>query len=412
MNLFLNISEALSAIKSNLLRTVFTVLIITIGIFALIGILTTIEGLKNSIQSNLSALGSNVFEVQAKGFSNRWRHGKRPEKIYPPISYKQAMAYKERYRYPSSTSLSAFASGNATVKWKSKKTNPNIQVIGADQQYFTCESLNIIKGRNFSNAEVSNGSNVAVIGYEIYEKLFGKSDAIEHRISLFGKKYKVVGILENKGAFMGGAGGSRSVIIPLQNVRQLSLYSRLTFVIKTLIKDSEKMEEASDEATGIMKQIRKDAPGSEDSFEITESTAMVRSLDQISGILQSGAFVISIITLIGACIALINIMLVSVTERTREIGIRKALGATPYQIALQFLIEAILICVIGGVLGIVVGALLGNVISWFMGSFQFYFPWLPAFGSVIACILIGTIAGFLPAVKGARMDPIDSLRYE
>ncbi len=412
MNLFLNISEALSAIRSNFLRAIITVLIIMLGIIVLICIITTIEGLKNSIQGNLSSLGSNIFNVESKGFTNRFTRGKRAEKVYEPLSYEQALAYKERYSFPSSTSLSTFKSSIATVKTANKSTNPNVEVIGADAEYFTCESLNIEEGRNFSSAELKNGSNVAVVGAEIALKLFDGKNVIDQRISLFGRKYKIIGILENKGAFMGGAGGFRRVILPLKNVRQLSSQRALTYEIKTLIKDAALMANATDEARGLMKQIRKDPPGSEDSFVVQESTAMVRTLDQISGILGGAAWGISIITLFGACIALINIMLVSVTERTREIGIRKALGATKFEIASQFLVEAIVICVIGGLSGIVIGAVVGNLLCWLLGGGSFYFPWIPAIFSVIACIVIGTIAGFFPALKGAKMDPIESLRYE
>jgi putative ABC transport system permease protein len=211
---------------------------------------------------------------------------------------------------------------------------------------------------------------------------------------------------------MGGGGSDRLILIPLQTANQMPHQQELTYNIKTTVGSPEKLDYMLGEATGIMRKVRQDKPGQEDSFEITRSDSALKSLDEISGYLKVGGFLIGFITLLGASIGLMNIMMVSVTERTREIGIRKALGATALQIRQQFLIEAIVICVLGGLLGIFLGVGMGNLVAGFIGEGGFFVPWLWVSLGLMVCITVGLISGWYPAFKASKLDPIESLRYE
>src|SRR5688572_22894414 len=411
MHFLENIKEGLRAIQGNLLRTVLTALIVAIGIMSLVGILTAVDSIQYSISDTFSSLGANSFDIQVENNQAPRRRGQ-VEKTDPPITYLQARQYQRISGEAVRISLSTMLGGAITVKSEYAKTNPNIQVVGADEYYLANENYNLQAGRQFSNFELEEGSNVCIIGHELKENLFKKQEAVSKKISFMGKHFKIVGVMEKSGSSMGGRGSDRLIIIPLTTANQMPRNRELTYNIKTTVPNAENMMYMMGEATGIMRNVRQDKPGQKDSFEITRSDSALKSLNDITGYLKVGGFLVGFITLLGASIGLMNIMMVSVTERTREIGIRKALGATPLRIRQQFLIEAIVICMIGGIFGMLLGIGIGNVIANFIGPGGFLVPWLWMIISFVICIIVGLIAGYIPAYKASRLDPIESLRYE
>ncbi|MBC7922841.1 MAG: ABC transporter permease [Ferruginibacter sp.] len=412
MNLTENIKEGLRAIRANMLRTVLTALIIAIGIVSLVGTLTAVEGIRTSVESNFASLGAQSFDIRG---TRQWgrRNGGQNEKIYPPVEYRQATRYKQALTYPSTITITTIVTGNAEAKYASNKTNPNVRVVGGDENYLSIKALNLQQGRNFSSVELQNAVNVAIIGAELVEVLFPNQAPLNEMISVLGEKYKIIGLLEKKGSGIGGGGTDRTLLVPLEVARRLAGTRTLTYDITTAVSTAPDLPIALGEATGIMRQIRQDRLGQPDSFEITKSDSLTQELDNITGYLRTGGFLVGFITLLGAAIGLMNIMLVSVTERTREIGVRKALGATPARIRQQFLIEALVVCQLGGITGVVLGIVVGNLLSSVISDRGgFVVPWLWMGLGLTVCVVVGLLSGYYPAWKASKLDPIESLRFE
>lgn len=405
-----NCKIALKAIRSQLIRTLITITIIAIGISALVGILTAIDAIQYAISNNFSRMGANTFSISAQG--NRLQHSRRGEKTetFPAITYREAIALKKAYDYDALCSVSYTASGSATLRFKKISTDPNVTISAADENFASVSGLEIEIGRNFSPSDIQLGQNNIILGHEVYEKLFpNKANPIGEKISLNNHPFKVIGILSEKGSSMGFS-GDRSCLIPISNARiHYGAMSGFKIDIKTY--KNTQMDAAIDMAINQFRVIRKLEPGRENNFNISKSDELATTFIENITSIKSATTFIGFTTLLGAAIALMNIMLVSVTERTREIGIRKAIGATAKTIREQFLIEAIIICQIGGILGIIGGILMGNIVSIFLGS-TFFIPWVWITSGIILCIVVGLVAGLYPAVKASKLDPIESLRYE
>lgn len=414
MNLIENVREAVRSIKVNLLRTVLTGAIIAIGISSLVGMLTAIDGIKAQIADSFSGLGANSFDVRNKGYSGgRAIQDGKTEKTYPKISFREVMAFKDKYTNVGISTVFASVTGSAEIKRGSKKTNPNVRVQGGDDNYLSIKAIKLESGRNFSVMEIQNGYNVCIVGKELTTTLFDlNEEVLNQKITVLGKPYTIIGILEKQGGIGPDQGADRQILIPIINASRLDKRGSFTYNVTGVASGPERIDYEMGQAIGMMREVRQDRVAQEDSFDLTKSESVADSLEEVAGYLRMGGFGIGFITLLGASIGLMNIMLVSVTERTREIGIRKALGATPLRIRQQFLLEAIMICILGGALGVLLGITIGNVIALFIGVGGFLIPWLWMLISFAICILVGLMSGYLPAYKASKLDPIEALRYE
>lgn len=405
-----NIKVALNSIRGNALRTTITSLIISIGIMALVGILTAIDGIKGSINENFSSMGSNSFNIKNRGSNIHFGGRRKKNKTYRNISFAEAREFKRKFSYPAITSISVNASFASQIRAGSEKTNPNNMVMGGDENYLQAAGYNLVRGRNFTAADVQYGNRVVLLGAEVKSRLFKNKNAEGEIVSIGGVKFKVIGTLAEKGASM-GFGGDRIAIIPLQTARQIFASPNMSFVITVVVNNVQEMEAAIGEATGLFRTIRKIHFHDEDNFEIMKSDSLANMVIENISYVTMASTVIGFITLLGAAIGLMNIMLVSVTERTREIGVRKALGATALNIRRQFLVESLVICQIGGIGGIILGMLIGNAVSIVVGG-AFIIPWFWIISGLALCYLVGLVSGIYPAIKASKLDPIEALRFE
>ena len=411
MDLIENIKEGLRSVQANLLRSVLTALIVSIGIMALVGVLTAIDGIEASVTSSLSSLGVNTFDITSVENRGNNQQGIK-DKNYPPITYNEAQEFIERYDYQASVALFAMLSFATEVSHQSLKTNPNIRVRGINTEFFAIRGLEVETGRNISVIEMEYNTRVAVVGKKIESSIYENGEtAVGSFINLMGARFKVIGVLKERGS-INGDGFDNAVYIPIGVANQMAQGRGLNYRMTVGVTDVGRLDMAMGEATGLMRIIRNDEVGKENSFTLEKSETLAQRMETIIGVLQLGGFVVGFITLLGASIALMNIMLVSVTERTREVGIRKALGATPMRIRQQFLIEAIVVCMLGGLLGIVLGVAFGNIVARLMSIEIFIIPWLWTFTGFVVCVVVGLLSGYYPAYKASKLDPIESLRFE
>ncbi len=409
-------SLAQKAIKSNRLRSNLTIAIIAIGITALIGIITIIEVLKGTIHNSFSGMGSNTFNISSQSVISKNKKNGRRRRVNTSdeknrIKLEDARLFKERYQFPGTVSINIMATNAAIIKRENKKSNPNILVMGADEDYINVSGTNLVAGRNFSTREIGSGENACILGNGIAKKYFNSVQNAENGLINIGDaRYRVVGVMESKGAsFIDRS--DNMVIITLNNARQRFSISQKSCVISVRVNDLKWMEAAADEAEGTMRTLRRLQPGDENNFAVNKNDEIANSLIDNLKYVTLSASLIGFITLLGAAIGLMNIMLVSVAERTREIGLSKAIGANSQTIRLQFLSEAVFISVKGGIIGIIIGILIGNLLS-LAFSAPFVIPWMWIGIGISICIIVGLAAGIYPAIKASNLNPINALRYE
>lgn len=424
MRLLDSLSLAYRTIRANRLRTGITVAIIALGIAALIGIRTAIEAMTQKFTESFSAMGANGFSIR---FKPAWQvrfnsgvkkeqKGKKKEKksnANKPISKYQAESFKANYSFPALISISVSGTNNAIVSANGKKTNPTVWVTGGDENYLDLNGFNIAHGRNLNALDVQSGRNVCLIGKDVAEKLFGSKleRPVEQIIRINNISFRVVGTLEPKGSTLGRS-RDNFILTSYNSARRFfNTNPNASFSVGVKVADVRLLEMAIGEGEGVFRSIRKVGTIEEDNFIIDKSDSFVELLLRNLSMLTGAAIVIGFITLMGAAIALMNIMLVAVTERTKEIGLIKAIGGKQQSVRQQFLFESIIISLLGAAFGIVAGILLGNSVSLLMNT-GFVVPWLWIFLGILICTIVGLLAGIYPAIKAARLNPIEALRYE
>jgi putative ABC transport system permease protein len=406
-----NLRIALKSIRTNLLRTILTVFIIAFGIMALVGILTAIDSIKGSLTESFSLMGANTFTIESRSMRIQIGNQSSRRKNHDFISHRQASEFKAQYKLPGYVSIWTHASGTAVVKYKSYKSNPNTSVVGVDENYIFTAGYEMEKGRNFSESEIEGNANLVLIGKDIARLAFGNQvDPLNRFISVGNGRYRVVGVLKSRGQ-SGGMGTDRVCLIPYTNIRQYFSRPQMSYSINVMPSRPEMLDIAVSEAEGIFRIVRGLEARDESDFNITKSDQLAQMLIENLKFVTMAATIIGLITLLGAVIGLMNIMLVSVTERTKEIGTRKALGAKSLMIKRQFLYEAIVIGQLGAVVGILLGIIIGNGVSLAIGS-SFIIPWKWIILGIGLCFGVGVISGYFPAVKASRLDPILALRHE
>ncbi len=417
-------SLAFRTIKSNKLRTSITVAIIAFGIMALIGIITAIASMNQSLSESFSTMGANGFALR---YTDREVHiGRRNDvkktntsslkqkksnngKIF---TYQEAKLFKERYNFPARVSISLRGPGNVVVSNETVKTNPNIAMRGGDENYLIQSGYTLSDGRNFNTIDVQSGRSICILGNGVAKKLYDDNTfrAVDKIIKVAGISYRVIGVLKDKGS-SALLNADNVVITTYNNIRRLFPTDGTSFDIGVTVNDLNDIEAAIGEAKGTFRPIRKVAIYEENNFYIDKSDSLAEVFMNSLGAITTAAAFIGLITLIGAAIGLMNIMLVAVNERTREIGLIKAIGGTRKSIRTQFLFESVLISLLGAIFGIILGVLVGNIVGMFLNT-GFVVPWAWVITGIVVCSAVGLFAGLYPAVKAARLDPIVALRYE
>jgi putative ABC transport system permease protein len=405
-----NLRISFTAIKSNRVRAILTICIIAFGIMALVGILTAIDAIKSSLTNQFTMMGANSFTITSRGMNIQIGNNRSRTKNHSRITYRQAEEFKSRFNQAAWVSVSFNASGLATVKYGTEETNPNVSLMGVDENNLNVSGYEINSGRDFSPDDIRLNRRYVIIGSDIARDLFsGGINPLGQEISVAGLKLEVIGVLRSKGA--SALNSDRVCFIPITTARQYFSRPNMTYSITVMPMKSVNLDMMTGEAESVFRIVRNLNPRDESDFNISKSDNIVNMLLKNLSYVTMAATIIGIVTLFGAAVGLMNIMLVSVTERTREIGVRKAIGAKTITIKNQFLFESIMIGQMGGIFGIILGILIGNGVSSALGS-SFVVPWVWVLTGIVVCFIVGVVSGYAPAVKAAKIDPIEALRYE
>lgn len=418
-------SLAFRTVRSNKLRTGLTVSIIAFGIMALIGIITAIKAMNQKFTESFSTMGANAFTIRFKERNIRFgggnsqemklsKKGKKKEKqssLGKVITKDEAEMFVQRYNFPAIKSISIFGNRNNIVSHDTRKTSPNVMMFGGDENYLQLNGFSLLAGRNINRQDVISGRNVCLLGYDVAKKLFrgGPEKAVNAVVRLNNIPYRVSGVLDSRGSSFGFS--RDNVIITTYNNVDRNFPSGFSFVVAIMTNDLLEVTEAMGEAEGIFRGVRKLSTTEDNNFVIDRSDSVAEKAMNSLRFLTVSATVIGLITLIGAAIGLMNIMLVAVSERTREVGLVKAIGGKRKMVSRQFLLEAIIISLLGAIFGILLGIMVGNLFSMVLNT-GFVVPWNWVMYGIVICSLVGLLAGLYPALKAGRLNPIEALRYE
>jgi putative ABC transport system permease protein len=417
------LSLAFRTVRSNKLRTGLTVAIIAFGIMALVGIITAIKAMNQKFTESFSTMGANGFTIRYKERNIRFggsdddmklsKKGRKEKKsnLDKKITKQEAETFIQRFQFPSTTGISIFGDRNNIVSYEAKKTSPNVTMSGADENYLVLNGAKIQYGRNFNRMDVQTARSVCLLGYDVAKRLFkeGLERAVNSVVRINDVPYRVLGVLESRGSTFGFS-RDNFIVITYTNLYR-TFPSRFSYVIGVMSPDLLKVPQAMGEAEGVFRAVRKLMTTEENNFVLDRSDSIAEKAMKSLSWLTISAVVIGIITLLGAAIGLMNIMLVSVSERTKEVGLIKAIGGKSKMVRRQFLFEAIIISLMGALFGIILGILVGNLFSMVLNT-GFVVPWNWVFLGIVICTFVGLAAGVYPAWKAGRLNPIDALRYE
>lgn len=409
MNILESIFNAFDSIRTNKLRAFLTLLSIAIGVFAIMGAGSLVSSFNNAITGQLAEMGENtilITQMPSMDMGHNWRKYRNRK----PVTYSQVKDFKKNFSMRDNVSCEGVSTGH-TVKYLDNTTDPDVLILGTDEVYFYNNGVKISRGRAFTAEDILLNTNIAIIGNDVIVKTFPNIDPIGKKIRIKNQSFYVVGILETKGAVLGQSQDNK-VIVPITQFLKYYAWEweeSLRMTIKA--QDKTSRESTMDEAIGVMRNVRNDKPWQENTFEITTNEAISEQFASFTSYIEGFGSISGGIALLAACVGIMNIMIVSVKERTREIGVRKAVGAKNRWILYQIIIETITLCQIGGWIGI----LLGIACSWGLGAlahFEMIFPTAMVIKSIGICTVLGIISGAYPAWRAAKLDPIDALRYE
>ena len=401
------LSISFQSILNNKLRTSLTILGVVVGIFSIIVIMTIITMLQNSIEDGLAMLNKNTFQIQK--FDIIQNHAQRRNQ-----RTRRNITVEEAYRLKKMLTQAKYVGAEqwqmSSVKFGNKKTNPNINIGGQTVDAMRTNDFKVEYGRDLRESDIQNSTDVCIIGNDIVEKIFPHFNPVGQTVRVDGRPLRVIGVME-KQPEMFGQSNDNYVLIPITTWQNMyGKYSRSVNIMVTAY-STEEYDEVIESAIGHFRKIRKVKPGEDNDFSIFSNASLITMVDNITEPIKIGALVVSVIALLAAGVGIMNIVLVSVTERTREIGIRKAIGAKKSSILIQFLFEAIILCLVGGLVGIILGVGIGNLVGSFLNApSAIPVDWVII--GITLCFMVGIIFGTYPAYKAANLDPIEALRYE
>ncbi|MBU6176858.1 MAG: ABC transporter permease [Bacteroidetes bacterium] len=421
-------SLAFRTIRGNKLRTGLTVSIIAFGIMALIGIITAIQAMNQKLTESFSTMGANGFTIRYKQRNIRFGQGggnnnsemkisqkgqrkERTSNLDKKITIKQAELFVDSFQFPATIGIGISGGRNSIISYETRKTSPNIFLLGGDENYLALNGFAVEVGRNFNRLDIQSGRNVCLLGYDVANKLFkqGLQGSVNKIVRINSIPYRVLGVLESRGSSFGFS--RDNVVLTSYTNMERNFNTGGSYNIAIQATDINQVPAAMGEAEGLFRSIRRLSTTEQSNFVLDRADSVAEKAMNSLGFLTISATVIGLITLIGAAIGLMNIMLVSVSERTREVGLIKAIGGKRRAVSRQFLLEAIIISILGAFFGIILGVAVGNLFSYVLKT-GFVVPWNWVFYGIVICTGVGLAAGIYPARKAGKLNPIEALRYE